>query len=192
MTKKRVIIIGSSGIICENLKKIFKKTKTKAFFYGRQKADLTTIKGTQILKNKIKKNDKVIFVSARAPAKNYEDFYLNILMLKNFLQSVDISLIRHFIYISSDAVYGDYKVINESSKTNCNSIHGLMHLTRELILRKYFNNKLCILRPTLIFGKEDKHNGYGPNQFYNLTKKKIKIFFCLGKEKKKEIIYTQG
>ena len=66
-----------------------------------------------------------------------------------------------------------------------------MHLTRELILRKYFNNKLCILRPTLIFGKEDKHNGYGPNQF-TILQKKIKIFFCLGKEKKKEIIYTQG
>ena len=59
-------------------------------------------------------------------------------MLKNFLHSVNISLIKHFIYISSDAVYGDYKVIKkESSRTNCNSIHGLMHLTRELILRKF-------------------------------------------------------
>ena len=37
MTKKRVIIIGSSGIICENLKKIFKKTKLKLFFMADEK-----------------------------------------------------------------------------------------------------------------------------------------------------------
>ena len=62
-------------------------------------------------------------LSAKAPAKNYEDFYLN-MCLKNFLHSVNISLIKHFIYISSDAVYGDYKVIKDSSRTNCNSIRS--------------------------------------------------------------------
>ena len=40
-----------------------------------------------------------------------------------------------------------------------------MHLIRENVLKNYFNEKLCILRPTLIYGKKDPHNGYGPNKF---------------------------
>ena len=66
-----------------------------------------------------------------------------------------------------------------------------MHLTRELILRKIFNNKLCILRPTLIFGKEDKHSGYGPNQFYKLTKKNKNIFLFGKGEEKRDHIYSR-
>jgi len=38
-----------------------------------------------------------------------------------------------------------------------------MHLTREMILKNKFNKILCILRPTLIYGPGDSHNGYGPN-----------------------------
>ena len=85
---------------------------------------------------------------------------------------------QHLIYISSDAVYKDIKTkINENSKTEPKSLHGIMHLTRELLFGAHFNN-LCILRPTLIYGEEDPHNGYGPNQFIRLAKKNypIKIY----------------
>ena len=44
-----------------------------------------------------------------------------------------------------------------------------MHLVRENVLLNYFGNKLCILRPTLIYGTEDPHNGYGPNKFLRLV-----------------------
>ena len=53
-----------------------------------------------------------------------------------------------------------------------------MHLTREIILRNKFKKILCILRPTLIYGMGDSHNGYGPNRFINLAvkNKSISIF----------------
>ncbi len=64
-----------------------------------------------------------------------------------------------------------------------------MHLTRENLLTQFFKKKLCILRPTLIYGYNDTHNGYGPNQFIRLAKKNnvIKLF---GKgEERRDHIY---
>ncbi len=97
----------------------------------------------------------------------------------NFCEIIDSKSIEHLIYISSDAVYKDIKKpMSEISKTEPNSLHGYMHLVREIIFKKYFKNKLLILRPTLIYGVEDNHQGYGPNLFLtkSLEAKSIKIF----------------
>ena len=48
-----------------------------------------------------------------------------------------------------------------------------MHLMRENML-KLLDVKLCIVRPTLIYGTNDPHNGYGPNQFIRLAQSKKK------------------
>ncbi len=188
---KNIIVLGSGGIICKNLKKIFDEKKIKATFFGSKKANLNTIKGLKLLKKKIKDDDIIIFVSAKAPAKSYEDFYYNIDMVNNFILAMKKKRINYLIYISSDAVYGDYKIIDEKTNTDCKSIHGKMHLTREQILQKRFGQKLCILRPTLIYGKEDNHLGYGPNQFYqkSIEGKSITLF---GKgEEKRDHIYSK-
>ena len=65
-----------------------------------------------------------------------------------------------------------------------------MHLTRENLLNKLFSEKILILRPTLVYGKNDPHNGYGPNSFIRLARKNkdIKIF---GKEKKRDHIHIE-
>ena len=86
----------------------------------------------------------------------------------NICESLIKKKVKKLIYLSSDAVYSDTrKFINEKSDTNPISLHGLMHLTREKMLSKVIQTKnLCTIRPTLIFGKEDPHNGYGPNKFF--------------------------
>ena len=103
----------------------------------------------------------------------------NLKICNNVCNSLQNKKIFHLVYISSDAVYADIKEkITENSKTMPLSLHGLMHLTRESILRSKFNKILCILSPTLIYGMGDSHNGYGPNRFIKcaLKKKPIKIF----------------
>ena len=78
--------------------------------------------------------------------------------------------------------------ISENSTTLPNSLHGLMHLTRELILKERFKKILCILRPTLIYGVGDTHNGYGPNRFINLAlKNKPLVIFGNGEERRDHI-----
>ena len=63
-----------------------------------------------------------------------------------------------------------------------------MHISREKILKSKFEDKLCILRPTMIYGKKDTHNGYGPNLFLNLASKNKDIkLFGKGEEKRDHV-----
>lgn len=111
-------------------------------------------------------------------------------MLNNFFNSVNINNISHLTYISSDAVYSDTKeVITEKSETLPKSYHGMMHLIRENLISNYIgSNRLCILRPTLIYGKGDTHGGYGPNLFYKKVKYSETInIFGNGSEKRDHV-----
>jgi UDP-glucose 4-epimerase len=188
--KKRIVIIGSSGIISVNLQKKLKEKKLKFITIGRKNINLKKDKSYKALKKKIKSHDIVIFVSAEAPAKNMQMFFNNMKICDNICEALKEKKINKIIYISSDAVYSDsLKKINEKSKTLPNSIHGMMHLMREINLQINFKNKLCILRPTLIYGFGDSHQGYGPNRFVNFAKKDKDIFLFGKGEEKRDHIY---
>ncbi len=181
--KKRILILGSSGIISKNLQKILREKKKKFVVYGKKDINLIDKKSIRILRKKVKTNDIIVFISAEAPAKNFKMFRNNIEMCENFCEARIDKKISNIIYISSDAVYSDsFKKLNENSDTSSSSIHGMMHLTRELILKIYFK-KLCIIRPTLVYGPGDTHKGYGPNMFLDLSKKnKNIVLFGKGEE----------
>jgi len=67
--------------------------------------------------------------------------------------------------VSSDAVYLDSTTsLAESSPISPANLHGAMHAAREALLNSAPTSVLH-LRPTLIYGSGDPHNGYGPNQF---------------------------
>ena len=104
-------------------------------------------------------------------------------MLRPIISSAHQVSLSHLIYISSDAVYSDsMEPLVEESETNPISLHGIMHKTRELIIKSQIVDELqiplFIARPTLIYGLNDPHNGYGPNRFLRqaLNNGKISIF----------------
>ena len=78
--------------------------------------------------------------------------------------------VAHVVYLSSDAVYKDSsQPITESSCAEPSSLHGVMHLAREVALRQEFVGPLALVRPTLVYGVEDPHDSYGPNRFRRLS-----------------------
>ena len=186
---KRVVILGSSGIVSTNLQKILREKKIKTLTIGSSKLDLKKDKASKILKSKIKKKDVIIFIAAEAPVKNMNMLFNNLKICKNVCDGLKNKKVEQLIYISSDAVYSDTKYkISESSETLPESLHGLMHLNREFILKKNFEKTLCILRSTLIYGIGDSHNGYGPNRFVKLALKDKPIsIFGNGEEKRDHI-----
>jgi UDP-glucose 4-epimerase len=189
MRVKRVVILGSNGFISSHVEKRLKEKKVKVLSLSRRKVDLTSDISIKILKKKINKNDYILFVAAKAPVKNIEMFIYNLKMLKTISRAITPNKIKKFIYISSDAVYADTRnKISEDSKVCPNSLHGQMHLIRENYLQEVFKKKLCIIRPTLVFGPDDPHNGYGPNQFIREVKKNNSIYlFGKGEEKRDHI-----
>jgi UDP-glucose 4-epimerase len=176
---KRVVILGSGGFISSKLEQILKLNNIHYLAIKRKDIDLSKKSSTIKLKKIITNQDSLVIIAAKAPCKNMEMLEKNIKIIQNICISLENKDINHMLYISSDAVYSDsLKKINEYSKTDPDNFHGLMHLCREKIISLISKNNLCILRPTLIYGKEDPHNGYGPNSFLRLAKKNqpIKLF----------------
>mgnify|MGYP001300470678 FL=1 len=126
----------------------------------------------------------IFFAAAEAPVKNENMLLNNLIMAKNMCEVLKKKKPSFFLYLSSDAVYSDTKKkIHEDSLTVPDSLHGIMHLTREKMFENLIKSKLCIVRPTLVYGDGDPHNGYGPNRFIRLIKEKEKIsLFGKGEE----------
>ena len=187
---KRIVILGSSGIISKNLQKKFKEKSIKFFAIGRSKANLMKKKSIKILKRNIRNNDIIIFCAAEAPAKNIQMLANNMEICNNVCKALNNKNINQLINISSDAVFSDTKEkITEKSFKGPDNFHGIMHLSRELILSSKFKNILCNIRPTLIFGMEDTHNGYGPNKFINLAIKNKPIYLFGNGEERRDHIF---
>lgn len=175
----RIVILGSNGFIASNLKNKLNKVNRKNVSISKKEINLIQNNSYKKLAKKIKKNDIIVFIAAVAPVKSIDMLLQNLKICSNVCKALEKKTISSLIYISSDAVYSDtMKKINEFSSKSPTSLHGLMHLCRENILRQKFGKILSILRPTLIFGKNDPHNSYGPNSFYRLAikNKNIKIF----------------
>ena len=67
-------------------------------------------------------------------------------------------------------------------------MHGVMHAAREAMLSATLKLPLAILRPALIYGAKDPHNGYGPNRFMRLAEKgDVITLFGEGEEKRDHV-----
>ena len=178
---ERVLILGGSGFIGQNIvEKLSHKTKNVVSL-GSKNLDLTAPDSVDKLKNILNKSDTVIFLSAITPdkGKNIATFTKNILMMQHFIDAIKTSPVAHIIYLSSDAVYGfDQSYISEESPVAPESLYGVMHLSREIMLSEVHEIPHAILRVTMVYGKGDSHFAYGPNRFYDsaLKNKTIEIF----------------
>ena len=103
--------------------------------------------------------------------------------LCSWMQSSDAPC-KHLVYISSDAVYAPgIELLREDTPADPapGNLHGIMHITREKIIATACaqqNVPLLRLRPTIVYGVGDTHNGYGPNRYLRQAKagEPIKLF----------------
>ena len=188
-TLKRIVILGSNSFIASSLKKKCIENNVKILLISRKQINLNSSKTSSKLDKILKPQDTVVFIAAVAPVKNLSMLNYNLSMCENILKSLTkIKKLNHLIYISSDAVYSDSKKkLTEKSQTVPNSLHGFMHLIRENMVNNLDCPK-CFVRPTLVYGEDDPHNGYGPNQFIrNAQNNKNIILFGKGEEKRDHI-----
>jgi len=168
----RVVVLGGGGFIGGAIKKRFVKGGVIVESIGRPTFDLLAVEAEKKLVEFLRPDDTLIFVAAKAPCRNITGLIENLRMADVVISALKSRKIKHLIYISSDAVYRDSnQPISEYSCAEPNSIHGSMHLAREVALKTELDIPLVIIRPTLVYGLEDPHNGYGPNSFRRLALK---------------------
>lgn len=172
----RVVILGSAGFIGGEILHNLQECKINCLGISRTQLNLSEVDASKKLEKILSPDDVLVFVSAKVPCKNLEMLLENIQMAQSVIKAIRAKPVAHIVYISSDAVYKDSdKPLSEDSCAQPDSFHGIMHLAREVSLKKVYEGALAIVRPTLIYGKRDPHNGYGPNQFHRLIANNQKI-----------------
>ncbi len=167
---ERVVVLGSGGFVGGAAKRRLDAKGVPVLGLARQDMDLTADGAGEKLSGLIEEKDSLIVVSAKAPCKDEDMLSENIRMMEAVTDTIARVKPAHVIYISSDAVYSDSaEPLTENSPTEPDSLHGQMHVRREEMLKDAYDGPLCILRPSLIYGAADPHDGYGPNRFRRLA-----------------------
>ncbi len=164
----RVIVIGARGFVGGAVVARLQQRDIPVLALTSADTDLLDPAAVGTLESYLKPDDAVVFVSALTPDKGKDTgtFMKNLTMAQHVADALRRVLCAHLVYISSDAVYSDSdSVVSEDSCCQPDSFHGLMHISREHMLADTVDGPIAILRPSLLYGARDTHNGYGPNRF---------------------------
>jgi len=185
----RVVVLGAGGFIGAAATRRLRSEGIEVAALGRSSCDLLAPGAATRLAAELRPNDTLVFVSARAPVKNVAMLMENIRMGEAVCAALKERPVAHVAYVSSDAVYKDSaEPLSEFSCAEPGSLHGVMHLTREVMLRSEFAGPLVFVRPTLTYGIDDPHNGYGPNRFRRLAAEREDIvLFGQGEEERDHV-----
>jgi UDP-glucose 4-epimerase len=185
----RVLILGSQGFIGNAIYSRLEQLGVAVLGLGSKDLNLISPDAVEKFISLLDTNDVLVFVSAKAPCKDLGMLLENIQMGKSVCDALKVKPVSHVVYISSDAVYGDSdKPMTEGSSAAPSSTHGVMHLAREIGLQQDYSGPLAIVRPTLVYGLNDPHNGYGPNRFRRLAAEgKEIVLFGDGEERRDHV-----
>jgi UDP-glucose 4-epimerase len=185
----RTVVLGSGGFIGSAIMR--RLGDAQAVGLGRKQLDLLESSATQRLASLLRSDDALVVVSAVAPCKTPSMMLDNIRIMAAVCAALTLRSVAHLVYISSDAVYADGPLpLSEDSPAAPASLHGAMHLAREQMLATVAGSApYVILRPTLVYGAGDPHNGYGPNKFRRLANRGEDIvLFGEGEERRDHVI----
>jgi nucleoside-diphosphate-sugar epimerase len=186
----RVVVMGAGGFIGSAIATRAEAAGIPVLRLTRREIDLLASDGGERLAAHLRPDDAFVAVSAIAPVKTVDMLADNMVMIRNMVAALVKAPVAHVLNIGSDAVFADGPLpLNEASPRAPESLHGVMHLARELAFAAEIKSPQATLRPTLVYGAKDPHNGYGPNRFRRLAKAGETItLFGEGEERRDHIL----
>jgi UDP-glucose 4-epimerase len=194
---QRVVVLGARGFVGAAVAQRLQRASVTVEPISSADLDLTNPDSVDALAARLHPEDALVFVSALTPdrGKDIDTLMRNLEMGRHVCAALARRRCAHVVYISSDAVYhDDVNPVRETSRCEPSSFHGVMHLTRERMLVETLraaNVPLAILRPTLLYGPRDTHNGYGPNRFIRTALKDRRIALFGGGEEKRDHVFIE-
>jgi len=197
----RVIIIGSSGFIGSNIFNFLNKTKKYELIgITSSEVDLRS-KDCHLALSKFLTSECIVIMCAGVKKQlgdNMDIFGQNLEIINNFCRAISKTPPQKIIYFSSASVYGEdvaySEKINESTPVQPGTFYGIAKYATERLLEKTCSEnhtKLLILRPPLIYGKNDHSLGYGPTGFsYKAINNEVINLWGDGKEYR-EFMYVK-
>jgi UDP-glucose 4-epimerase len=190
----RTVVLGCRGFVGESIVRQLEGKGWPVSGISSQEVDLTADDATEILAAKLRDDDALVFVSALTPDRGRDAATLerNVRMARAVAEALERCPIAHLVNIGSDAVYADdANPVRETSCTSPSSLHGAMHLVREVVLEDVCSRvgvPLALLRPSLLYGPGDTHNGYGPNRYVRTARADQRIdLFGEGEEQRDHV-----
>lgn len=186
----RVVIAGAGGFVGKAVTARLLEQGMHVVSITRQDIDLLSDDAAEQLASGLRKSDTLVMIAAQAPARINSMLVDNLRMMVSVCAALSSVPVAHVIYVSSDAVYADADVpLSETSCAQPASLHGVMHLAREIMLVDAYKGPRCILRPTLIYGAADPHNAYGPNRFRRHANRGEEIILFGEGEEQRDHVY---
>jgi UDP-glucose 4-epimerase len=177
----RVVVVGARGFVGQAIVAALAARSVHCLALGSQDIDLATPGAAELLAHRLQGDDAVVMVAALTPdrGRDIATFMKNLRMMQALCDAIGKQSVAHIVNIGSDAVYPDAAaLVDETTPAAPNGFHGMMHLARELMLGSVAKMPVAYLRPSLLYGPGDTHNGYGPNRYRRTaaTEGKIQLF----------------
>jgi nucleoside-diphosphate-sugar epimerase len=167
---ERVVVFGAGGFVGGAIATRLERDGVPVLRLGRRDIDLLAADACDRLAGLLRAGDVLIAASAMAPCRTADMLRDNMILAAALVAAASSAALVQVVNISSDAVYADSaRPLTEDSPKAPDSLHGAMHLAREIMFDSAITAPLVMLRPTLIYGVADPHNGYGPNRFFRLA-----------------------
>ncbi len=187
---ERVVVVGSGSFVGEAAIRRLERDGVPILPLARKDVDLEAEGAADRLAAAFRPTDAALLVAAIAPCKDSGMLVANMKIVRAMSEALRRSPVAHVVNVGSDAVYRDSDdPLTESSCAEPGSLHGVMHLARELVLSTEHSIPFASVRPTLIYGARDPHNGYGPNRFRRLAAEgKEIVLFGEGEERRDHVL----